>query len=32
MWVLPGYTDQRVEFYQQVFKKLGLPPPQLSQF
>ena len=28
-WVLPGYTDQRDQFYQQVFKKLGLPPPQL---
>ena len=31
MWVLPGYTDQYVQFYQQVFKKLGLPPPQLPQ-
>jgi len=28
-WVLPGYTDQRVQFYQQVYKEIGLPPPQL---
>lgn len=29
MWVLPGYTEQRDKFYQQVYKELGLPPPQL---
>lgn len=29
MWVLPGYTEERDEFYKRVYEQFGLPPPQL---